>query len=145
MKAEQLSLFNDEAAVPKPKRKKETNPLLGPKSLPVGYNKYIQSKEWKDKRQVALKAANYKCSRCGAKETLQVHHLDYKYLYKERLHDVRVLCKKCHGIADSEREVDTAFETYARKKYGEDWMLHNEQRLYDEFEDWLCRKEGEYW
>ena len=105
MKPKQLSLFNDEVDAPK-SRKQEKNPLLGPKSLPVGYNKYIKSKEWKEKRLVALKAANYQCSRCGRKENLQVHHLDYKYLYKERLHDVRVLCEECHKGADVEREYE---------------------------------------
>ena len=128
----QLSIFDDDADVPKPKKKKETNPLLGPKSLPVGYDKYIQSKEWKDKRQVALKAANSQCCRCGSTKNLQVHHLDYKYLYKERLNDVRILCANCHPVADAQREYDTAFENYCSKKYGEDWVLHDEQYLEEE-------------
>ncbi len=140
----QLSLFDDDADAPKPRKKKETNPLLGPKSLHIGYSKYIQSEEWKKKRMVALKAANYKCCRCERTENLQVHHLDYKYLYKERLNDVRVLCEKCHPMADAEREYDTAFETYCYKKYGEDWMLRDEQWLNEEFEDWIWRKEDEY-
>jgi len=145
MKAIQMSLFGDDDDAPKPqKKKKDNNPLLGPKSRHVGYKQYIQSKEWKKKRQVALKAANYQCSRCGSKDNLQVHHLDYKYLYKERLHNVRVLCKRCHGVADTQREDDTAFETYVSKKYGDDYILYDEQGVYEEFENWCRRKEDEW-
>lgn len=113
MKPKQLSLFAEDKDTRKVKEKKKRNLLLGPKSLPVGYNKYIKSNEGKEKRKFAFKAVNYQWTRCGKKDKLQVHHLNYRYLYKERLNDVRVLCERCHKDADVEGEYDTAFDIIA--------------------------------
>ena len=86
----------------------------------MGYKKYLKSVEWKTKRSFAIKMAKYKCQRCGSTKKLEVHHKNYECLYYERLNDVEVLCTNCHLIADSEREYETAYETYAYKKYGDD-------------------------
>ena len=103
--------------------------------------------EWRSKRRFAIKAAKYKCQRCGGIEKLEVHHKDYDSLYHERLKDVEVLCLSCHPIADSEREYETAYETYAYKKYGDDWWKYDSEWLQDEFDVWYENQleEDDYW
>ena len=130
-----------------PKKQTTFNPYLGPKSPSMGYRKYLKSEEWQSKRLFAIKAAKYKCQRCGRIKKLEVHHKDYESLYHERLKDVEVLCTNCHPIADSEREYETAYETYAYKKYGDDWYKFDDEWLQDEFDEWYENKleEDDYW
>ena len=147
----QLSLFskNEEIETENnaPRKKRiVSNPYLGPKTPSIGYRKYLNSKEWQAKRLFAIKAAKYKCQRCGATDKLEVHHKDYECLYHERLKDVEVLCPKCHPVADSEREEETAYTTYAYKKYGDDWWKYDGEQLQSEFEEWYEDKlETDYW
>lgn len=148
----QLSLFGkNELAETKndtsPEKKAIFNPYLGPKTSSMGYRKYLKSESWQVKRLFAFKAAKHKCQRCGGIKKLEVHHKNYECLYHERLKDVEVLCAKCHPIADSEREYETAYETYAYKKYGDDWWKFDDERLQDEFDDWYEEKllEDGYW
>lgn len=61
------------------------------------YIKYINSKEWKIRRQIALEQANYKCQICGRSHELQVHHLSYKNLGNEKDEDLLVVCSRCHN------------------------------------------------
>jgi len=37
-----------------------------------------------------------KCELCGNVRKLEVHHLNYGQLGRERLSNLKVLCKKCH-------------------------------------------------
>ena len=59
------------------------------------YEKYLQSDAWKEKRNTILKAAGYRCRKCGERAT-EVHHETYKRIYKEKLTDLTALCRKCH-------------------------------------------------
>jgi 5-methylcytosine-specific restriction endonuclease McrA len=61
------------------------------------YTKYIQSKEWKEKRNFIV-GKYKKCSCCGSEENLHVHHLSYENLGNENESDLLLLCKKCHGL-----------------------------------------------
>lgn len=84
----------------KPKlRKKRNNKKSKQKHIP--YNEYLQSKWWRNKRLVKLKATKFKCERCRSEEDLRVHHKHYKSLWKEKNRDLETLCKTCH---DSEHE-----------------------------------------
>ena len=62
------------------------------------YQTYFQSDVWKAKRKEVLKAAGYRCRRCGARAT-EVHHETYKRIYNERLSDLTALCENCHKAA----------------------------------------------
>lgn len=62
------------------------------------YRRYLQSDTWKTKRKAVLRAAGFRCRRCGAPAT-EVHHETYKRIYKERLSDLTALCSKCHEAA----------------------------------------------
>lgn len=68
------------------------------------YLAYLNSAEWRMRRQRALKLAGYRCHRCGAKRPLQVHHKTYDRLGAEWDQDLEVLCVTCHEAAT---EADT--------------------------------------
>lgn len=67
------------------------------------YDEYLQSPAWKTRRNTALKSAGWRCSRCGRKRHLQVHHRSYERVGQEHDGDLEVLCEDCHSqhhIAD---------------------------------------------
>jgi hypothetical protein len=60
------------------------------------YAEYLKSKAWKRVRGRVLKAADYKCARCGARAT-QVHHKRYpKNMRRQKMSYLEALCRKCH-------------------------------------------------
>lgn len=64
----------------------------------MNYKKYIQSDEWKAKRQAKLEDCQYKCECEGGctREATQIHHLHYDTLGHETMDDLQALCPKCH-------------------------------------------------
>ena len=60
------------------------------------YLEYLLSPEWQAKRAERLKLDNYKCTVCGQEDFLEVHHLTYVRLGRERMEDLRTLCEDCH-------------------------------------------------
>lgn len=60
------------------------------------YCRYLHSKWWKKRKEQALKAANYTCQICGSQVDLQVHHLNYENLGREKDNDLLVACEVCH-------------------------------------------------
>jgi len=105
------------------------------------YKEYLLSDTWRRKRQRKFKQVGRKCELCGAVRQLEVHHLHYDSLGKEKLADLQVLCTECHPIADEERRKMAAARTFMRKKYGEHW--HDEfedDDALEEFEAWLSAK-----
>jgi hypothetical protein len=81
---------------PKRKRQQQTgvNCDLQLKYLP--YREYLQSNWWKSKRHQKIKNAGGACEQCGARRRLQVHHLNYERLGREKDKDIQVLCGRCH-------------------------------------------------
>ena len=63
------------------------------------YQEYLKSDHWREVRKEKLKEAGYKCERCGAKESLDIHHLTYARLGHERMSDLQALCRPCHRKA----------------------------------------------
>lgn len=66
-------------------------------------NPYYNSKEWKRKREEALKRADYRCQLCNyAQEDwstwLEVHHRTYQGFKNEQPEDLTVLCQECHWL-----------------------------------------------
>ncbi len=72
--------------------------LAVPKQPRIPYSEYLQSAWWQNKRKEKLKSVNYRCNRCGSQAELQVHHLHYRSLWKEKNNDLEVLCKTCHQV-----------------------------------------------
>jgi len=127
------------------------------------YVTYLKSKEWAAKRKEKLESVGHKCQRhddirsrenidgtfsevrmCSA--SLEVHHRNYDNLGNEPLCDLVVLCKwhheNEHEHIDSNRYARNRFkkglDTYASKKYGEDWVEDLDyDEIAQEFDDWL--------
>lgn len=61
------------------------------------YLVYLESPHWKALRGEALKRDGDKCTRCGSKRILQVHHMIYRTRFEDSLlEDLITLCKECH-------------------------------------------------
>lgn len=103
---------------------------------------YYKSENWRKKKIFALYRAKYRCEKCGATKSLDLHHKSYDHLYNEPPEDLEILCRKCHKKADyarSERErYEAARRTYYEKKYGEDYDYLGEGD--EEFDYWLESK-----
>ncbi len=109
------------------------------------YAEYMDSTEWQEMRETALIQAGRKCERCGAIESLQVHHLTYEHLGDELPEELLVVCPPCHEKEDRLREERTQETLYAHrlngwatKVYGQYW---EEDRSWEEvteaFDRWV--------
>jgi hypothetical protein len=115
-------------------------------------SEYYLSMEWRKIRAFALNRAKYRCERCYRRYKLQVHHKTYDRLYNERLDDLEVLCPTCHKKADKERSRrdryhnwrSSAMDTYATKKYGENWEHRGDvDYIAQEFDAWIEQKQSD--
>ena len=69
------------------------------------YDKYLQSNEWKMKRDFVFKRDNYTCQACLSRRAEDVHHLTYRHVFNEPLFDLVSVCRLCHEkITQMERE-----------------------------------------
>ncbi|MER2528719.1 MAG: HNH endonuclease signature motif containing protein [Candidatus Competibacter denitrificans] len=59
------------------------------------YHDYLDSDDWKERRQQALDRAQGRCVQCGVKAT-EVHHLTYARIGCEHPADLIALCYTCH-------------------------------------------------
>ena len=65
------------------------------------YVSYLHSDAWGVKRDQVLIRASHRCEHCKREGVpLQVHHLHYRSLGKEKLSDLSALCLECHTAAD---------------------------------------------
>ena len=110
------------------------------------YLEYLKSDEWRERAARARALADYKCQKCGVSDIgLEVHHITYDNLGAEEDADLQALCPKCHKIADAQRARKTAnerreraFQTYARKRWGEYWEEQvDEDEARDTFDTWM--------
>jgi len=62
------------------------------------YNIYLNSRIWKNKRDVVLKRDNYICQGCLKNKATEVHHLTYDNIYNELFFQLISVCKPCHNI-----------------------------------------------
>jgi hypothetical protein len=62
----------------------------------AAYQRYLQSPQWKERRDRAVKKAGAKCALCSSKGRLDVHHRFYGSIGEERPQDLIVLCRGCH-------------------------------------------------
>lgn len=62
----------------------------------AAYGRYLQSPQWKERRDKAVKKAGAKCSLCSSKDRLNVHHRSYRNIGREKAADLIVLCRGCH-------------------------------------------------
>lgn len=62
------------------------------------YQAYLQSDEWKAKREWALERGGRKCQICASEDHLDVHHNTYERRGHEWPADLVVLCRECHEL-----------------------------------------------
>ncbi len=73
------------------------------------YSDYLKGKHWQKVR--AKYYATYKekvCSMCESTKNLNLHHLRYTSLGKEKLTDIVLVCKDCHSLIHKELKASDA-------------------------------------
>ena len=64
------------------------------------YSAYLQTKHWKAMKEKVYEEYGGICGVCGElvpKEFSNVHHRTYKRIGNEKMSDLILLCKSCHG------------------------------------------------
>lgn len=69
-----------------------------PVTAAVAYSDYLQTADWKIRREGALKRAGFSCQVCSGKGELHVHHRTYVRRGNEAAGDLIVLCASCHKL-----------------------------------------------
>lgn len=69
------------------------------------YNAYLQTPEWKAKRETVLRRGNGVCEGCGRTMAEHVHHRTYENLGDEFLFELVALCRNCHQKIHPHREI----------------------------------------
>jgi hypothetical protein len=59
------------------------------------YEEYLNSPEWKLKRNIIMKRYNFVCQMCNETAT-DVHHITYRHVKNEYHFELVPLCRKCH-------------------------------------------------
>ncbi len=81
------------------------------------YYVYIKSKAWMELTAKFKVFKNNRCEKCCHKSNLNVHHLHYKTLGRERFSDLMLLCVDCHrkehGIGNSEEDIMRFIMTFS--------------------------------
>jgi len=110
------------------------------------YEQYLQSPQWRAIREQKLAEAGYRCEfdavggdegwifeqdddgRCSTTDGLEVHHLTYDNLGRERMEDLKVLCVRHHALTHAMtaicwrcRELLFDSDTDALDYFGEDF------------------------
>jgi len=60
------------------------------------YNQYLNTPQWREKRERVLERDNYLCQGCRVNQATQVHHLTYERIGNEMLFDLIAVCNDCH-------------------------------------------------
>ena len=68
----------------------------GGRAQTARYRAVMASGGWRRRRRRAIGRAGRRCQRCGAPEPLDVHHLTYARLGRERPGDLLAVCESCH-------------------------------------------------
>ena len=69
-----------------------------PSTADMAYSDYLQTADWKIRREGALKRARFSCQVCSGKGDLHVHHRTYLSRGNEAESDLIVLCATCHKL-----------------------------------------------
>lgn len=64
----------------------------------IGYDTYLNTRHWKETRELKLVEAGNRCQVCNATSNLHVHHRTYDRIGREDMADLTVLCATCHKV-----------------------------------------------
>ena len=70
----------------------------------MNYTEYLNSEEWKRKRELRIQTDGKVCSICGSSNVLQVHHMTYKNIPHENNSDLITLCRACHTQIENQKD-----------------------------------------
>jgi len=92
------------------------------------YRNYLESNHWK---RIKNKKYNsnpklYKCSICGYRKGLHLHHKTYKRIEKERLSDLVWLCEICHKNLHAEFDKSGAKDLF---KFSNKFIKRERKRI----------------
>ena len=62
------------------------------------YGAYLGLEHWTNVKKDYYSNNKRECFICGARHDLNLHHLTYQNIWKEKEKDVVPLCKSCHGL-----------------------------------------------
>jgi 5-methylcytosine-specific restriction endonuclease McrA len=71
-------------------------PWYEPNEWRALYDAYMTSGRWARKRARVLARDGWRCTKCGRRGILQIHHLSYRFFGREPLEDLVTLCEQCH-------------------------------------------------
>jgi len=72
------------------------------------YSEYIQTYEWKLKREAVLARCNWLCEGCRKQKATVVHHVTYSHVGNELLFQLVGLCRDCHDKVHGHDEAQEA-------------------------------------
>lgn len=78
------------------------------------YLSYLNSSEWKTRRNHKLRSVNYRCEKCSSKRDLEVHHLSYEHVGHESDNELQVLCSTCHRNDHLHEVEDSSHRIYLK-------------------------------
>ena len=87
----------------------------------ISYKSYLNSSHWKEKRKEFKKCYIRACVICGTNENIELHHITYKNIGKERLSDLCFLCRDCHeSVHNKTKKVpgNNIIKTFRRNHVG---------------------------
>lgn len=90
-----------------------------PKTRKQLYQEYINSKEWKLKRDEFKERFGNQCAMCDSGKNLAIHHLNYDNVGNETINDVVCLCKGCHFDAHKGRLTIWKFTREEREHFNQ--------------------------
>lgn len=87
------------------------------KELVIGYDAYLHTLHWRNKRKHIYKIRNKTCELCGAKlrEHFNVHHKTYKRVGNEKDKDLMLLCEDCHHLLHSKTTTPSMLLDYVNR------------------------------
>lgn len=105
------------------------------------YLNYLESEEWKIRREEILERDNHTCVLCNGPAE-QVHHKTYAHLGNEYDEELVSVCKACHPLADEMRPATTRYlarvNGWANRVYGPYWRNFRSFSFVEyEFKDWM--------
>lgn len=75
------------------------------RNLSFGYLDYIKSDAWKERAAKRKDLDGNRCARCGAKERLHTHHINYRNFRNEDVEkDLITLCADCHEYVHQNKD-----------------------------------------
>jgi hypothetical protein len=65
-------------------------------SVKRAYRKFLNSRCWKEQKKRKKDSVLSRCQRCGLSESLEVHHINYRFLFDCTNEDLELICYICH-------------------------------------------------